>query len=144
MSPPTKKATAVLCCAVLWRSRKKGPEFVTEFFKVLPRALRHMLGKADDKTAAAVHKVVRVWEERRVFGSGTKSLKQLMQEADTPIKSGGAKTLPPVPSAAVANGAEERPAGLEAAEKLPSLEPLVQGLQQVRGQWAGHQGTRRR
>lgn len=51
------------CC-----SRKKGPEFVTEFFKVLPRALRHMMLKADERTAASLNKVIRVWEERRVFG----------------------------------------------------------------------------
>ena len=43
---------------------------MTEFFKVLPRALRHMLSKADEKTAASVNKVIRIWEERRVFGSG--------------------------------------------------------------------------
>lgn len=48
------------------RSRKKGPEFLAEFFRVLPRALRHMLSKADDRTRASVNKVVRVWDERKV------------------------------------------------------------------------------
>ena len=34
--------------------------------QVLPRALRHMLAKSDDKTRAAVNKVIRVWDERKV------------------------------------------------------------------------------
>ena len=39
------------------------PHCVTQ---VLPRALRHMLAKSDDKTKAAVNKVIRVWDERKV------------------------------------------------------------------------------
>ena len=35
---------------------------------MLPRALRHMLAKADERTKAAVNKVVRVWDERKVSG----------------------------------------------------------------------------
>lgn len=34
--------------------------------QVLPRALRHMLAKSDEKTRAAVNKVIRVWDERKV------------------------------------------------------------------------------
>lgn len=98
-----------------WRRRKKGTEFLNEFFKVglgfnsagrsarpwgcslgpaaaagalrrepcehlgprpaallcparqvLPRALGHMLGKADEATRARVNKVIRVWDERKV------------------------------------------------------------------------------
>jgi hypothetical protein len=33
---------------------------------VLPRALRHLLGKGDEKTKQAVNKVIRVWDERKV------------------------------------------------------------------------------
>ena len=46
--------------------RKRGTEFLAEFYKVLPRALRHVLAKGDDKTRAAVNKVIRVWDERKV------------------------------------------------------------------------------
>jgi len=65
-------------------SRKKGPEFVTEFYKVLPRALRHFRTKADAAGKARVDKVIKVWEERRVFGSSGKSLRQIMDEAEAP------------------------------------------------------------
>jgi len=64
-------------------SRKKGPEFVVEFYKVLPRALRHFLSKADEKSKASVNKVIKVWEERRVFGSSkTQTLQELIEEAE--------------------------------------------------------------
>jgi hypothetical protein len=48
------------------RSRKNAREFLEAFFRVLPRALHHMLAKSDEKTRAAVHKVIRVWDERKV------------------------------------------------------------------------------
>lgn len=68
---------------VLQTSRKKGPEFVVEFYKVLPRALRHFLSKADEKSKTSVNKVIKVWEERRVFGSSkTKTLQELIEEAE--------------------------------------------------------------
>ena len=38
--------------------------------QVLPRALRHMLAKSDEKTRAAVNKVIRVWDERKVRPAG--------------------------------------------------------------------------
>ncbi|GAB4818397.1 hypothetical protein N2152v2_005443 [Parachlorella kessleri] len=140
---PKRLALVYLASDVVQNSRKKGPEFVTEFFKVLPRALRHMLSKADEKTATSVNKVIRIWEERRVFGSGTTSFKQLMDEAETPSR----KHLLQLPSPPVVspragggsegiNGAAAAPlssprAALSPGNKLPSLEPLVQALQQV-------------
>jgi hypothetical protein len=65
-------------------SRRKGPEFITEFYRILPRALRHMLARSDEATKARVDKVIHVWEDRKVFGtSGAKTLHQLIEEADT-------------------------------------------------------------
>ena len=58
---------------------------MTEFYKVLPRALRFFLGKADDNDRSSVNKVIKVWEERRVFGAtGTKTLHQVIEEAEVP------------------------------------------------------------
>lgn len=36
---------------------------------MLPRALRHMMAKADEPTKARLNKVIRVWDERKV-GAG--------------------------------------------------------------------------
>ena len=56
---------------------------MNEFYKVLPRALRHFLAKADDKSKASVKKVVKVWQARKVFGSsGAKTvLDELIAES---------------------------------------------------------------
>jgi len=50
---------------------------------VIPRALRQFLSKADDKTKTSVNKVLKIWEDRKVFGkSGSKTVHQLIEEAD--------------------------------------------------------------
>jgi len=53
---------------VLQNSRKKGPEFVDEFYKVMPRAFKHLSKRADEKDKASLMKLIKVWEERKVFG----------------------------------------------------------------------------
>eukprot|EP00240_Pyramimonas_obovata_P004057 CAMPEP_0118925972 /NCGR_PEP_ID=MMETSP1169-20130426/3769_1 /TAXON_ID=36882 /ORGANISM="Pyramimonas obovata, Strain CCMP722" /LENGTH=347 /DNA_ID=CAMNT_0006867423 /DNA_START=222 /DNA_END=1262 /DNA_ORIENTATION=- len=53
---------------VLQNSRKKGPEFVDEFFKVMPRAFKHLSKQADEKVKASLMKLIKVWEDRKVFG----------------------------------------------------------------------------
>lgn len=54
----------------------------TACIQVLPRALRHMLAKSDDKTKAAVNKVIRVWDERKVGQmDGLSPLTQFCQES---------------------------------------------------------------
>jgi CID domain len=83
ISPVLFAALLTVSIALFLYSRKKGPEFVVEFYKVLPRALRHFLSKADEKSKSSVNKVVKVWEERRVFGSTkTQTLQELIEEAD--------------------------------------------------------------
>lgn len=63
---------------ILQNSKRKGNEFVTEFWKVLPSALKEMVEKGDDHGKNVVSRLVNIWEERRVFGSRTQSLKDIM------------------------------------------------------------------
>lgn len=77
----------------IFRSRRKGPEFASEFFHVVPRALRHMLSRADESTQRAVRRVVKIWDDRRVFGlGGGRLLAELLQEGgaapDAPLDEG--------------------------------------------------------
>jgi regulator of Ty1 transposition protein 103 len=83
---------------VLQNSRKKGPEFIAEFFKVLPRALRHYLSKSQGKAKERVERVIGVWEERRVFGSNSAKFRQLVDQAELPVS-------PP----AAGNGSSQHP-----------------------------------
>lgn len=72
---------------ILQNSKRKGNEFVTEFWKVLPAALKDLNENGDDQGKKVVSRLVNIWEERRVFGSRAQNLKDLML---------GAQTLPPL------------------------------------------------
>lgn len=73
---------------ILQNSRRKGNEFVAEFWKVLPAALKDVAMKGDDHGKKVVSRLVNIWEERRVFGSHAISLKDVMlgEEAVPPLE----------------------------------------------------------
>ncbi len=48
-NPQKKMALLYLANDILQNSRKKGPEYVHEFFRVLPRQLQQLLKHGDDK-----------------------------------------------------------------------------------------------
>lgn len=60
---------------ILQNSRRKGGEFVNEFWKVLPGALRQVYDNGDESGKKAATRLVDIWEERKVFGSRVQSLK---------------------------------------------------------------------
>ena len=66
MSMAKQLAMAYLANDILQNSRKKGPEFVVEFYKTLPRAVKHLLKHGDDKVKRAVNRLVDIWEDRKV------------------------------------------------------------------------------
>ncbi|XP_031497026.1 uncharacterized protein LOC116262091 isoform X2 [Nymphaea colorata] len=69
---------------ILQNSRRKGFEFVGEFWKVLPAALKAVLENGDDRGKNIVTRLVDIWEERKVFGSRTRSLKEDMLGSEPP------------------------------------------------------------
>ncbi|KAJ6929427.1 regulation of nuclear pre-mRNA domain-containing protein 1B-like isoform X1 [Populus alba x Populus x berolinensis] len=69
---------------ILQNSKKKGSEFVNEFWKVLPAALKNIVKKGDDRGKNVVSRLVNIWEERTVFGSRAQSLKEVMLGEDAP------------------------------------------------------------
>ncbi|GMI84583.1 hypothetical protein HRI_002127600 [Hibiscus trionum] len=60
---------------ILQNSRRKGSEYVNEFWKVLPAALKHVYDNGDENRKKAVTRLVDIWEERKVFGSRGQNLK---------------------------------------------------------------------
>lgn len=72
---------------ILQNSKRKGNEFVTEFWKVLPAAVKDILENGDDYGKNAASRMVGIWEERRVFGSRPQNLKDIML---------GKETIPPL------------------------------------------------
>lgn len=63
---------------ILQNSKRNGTEFVGEFWKVLPGALKDVMENGDDRGKNVVSRLVGIWEERKVFGSYAKGLKDLM------------------------------------------------------------------
>ncbi|KAE8673779.1 ELMO/CED-12 family protein isoform 1 [Hibiscus syriacus] len=63
---------------ILQNSRRKGSEFVNEFWKVLPAALKHVYEEGEEYGKKAVTRLVDIWEERKVFGSRGQNLKDEM------------------------------------------------------------------
>lgn len=121
-APPDRKLALVyLANHVLQESRKKGPEFVNEFHRVLPAAFRALTRGADDKMRRSVTRLVSVWDERKIFGSA--HIRLFKQAVGMPLDapSGGA-----APSSSGAGGA----AGLPPAEaaKLAAVGPLADAL----------------
>lgn len=69
---------------ILQNSRRNGMEFVGEFWKVLPAALKVVTENGDDHGKNVVSRLVTIWEERRVFGSRTRGLNDLMLGSEPP------------------------------------------------------------
>ncbi|XWS42757.1 hypothetical protein CRYUN_Cryun16bG0041700 [Craigia yunnanensis] len=84
---------------ILQNSRPKGSEFVNEFWKVLPSALKHVYDSGDEYGKKAVTRLVGIWEERKVFGSRGQNLKDEMLS----------KNPPPPPPPPVNNGKSSNP-----------------------------------
>ncbi|RAL38174.1 hypothetical protein DM860_000868 [Cuscuta australis] len=61
---------------ILQNSRRKGSEFVGEFWKVLPGALRKVIESGDESGRNAALRLISIWEERKVFGSRGQILKE--------------------------------------------------------------------
>ncbi|KAJ4848172.1 hypothetical protein Tsubulata_018645 [Turnera subulata] len=69
---------------ILQNSKRKGNEFVSEFWKVLPSALKDVVRQGDDRAKSVVSRLINIWEERKVFGSRAQSLQDLMFGEDAP------------------------------------------------------------
>ncbi|GAB2225975.1 hypothetical protein Droror1_Dr00021756 [Drosera rotundifolia] len=71
-----KLAFLYLANDILQNSRRKGAEFVGEFWRVLPEALRDVIRNGDDFGRNAALRLIHIWEERKVFGSRGNILKE--------------------------------------------------------------------
>ncbi|XP_042063108.1 regulation of nuclear pre-mRNA domain-containing protein 1A-like isoform X1 [Salvia splendens] len=74
---------------ILQNSRRKGSEFVNEFWKVLPRALKIVYESSNENCRKVAFRLVDIWEERKVFGSRGQNLKnELLGKNPSPVSNG--------------------------------------------------------
>ncbi|XP_051138774.1 uncharacterized protein LOC127256686 isoform X2 [Andrographis paniculata] len=69
---------------ILQNSRRKGSEFVNEFWKVLPTALKHVYDSGEENYRKVANRLVDIWLERKVFGSRGQNLKNVMLGQNPP------------------------------------------------------------
>lgn len=84
---PTKKKLSLLYLAndVVQTSRQKGPEFVNNFLRVLPKAVARFNREADESGKRSVGKLVDVWKQRQVFGRATEKFSSMVEDASKQI-----------------------------------------------------------
>ncbi|GAQ80279.1 hypothetical protein KFL_000500320 [Klebsormidium nitens] len=94
---PTERKVTLLYLAndILQNSRKKGPEFVNEFWTVLPPLLTDKKNNGDQALQQAVARLAKIWDERKVFGSKGATLLQIVSPRGV---SGAAPALSRSPS----------------------------------------------
>ncbi|CAL0329958.1 unnamed protein product [Lupinus luteus] len=63
---------------ILQNSKRKGNEFVTEFWKVLPAAVKDVFEKGGEQGKRVVSRLVDIWEQRKVFGSQAQNLRDVI------------------------------------------------------------------
>ncbi|GMH06870.1 hypothetical protein Nepgr_008710 [Nepenthes gracilis] len=89
---PREQRLAFLYLAndILQNSRRKGAEFVGEFWRVLPDALRDVIQNSDDFGRNAALRLINIWDDRKVFGSRGHILKEEMlgRRAENSSKNG--------------------------------------------------------
>ncbi|KAF3320019.1 Regulation of nuclear pre-mRNA domain-containing protein 1B [Carex littledalei] len=75
---PREQRIAFLYLAndILQNSRRKGAEFIAEFWRVLPAALADVLRKGGESGRGTVLRLLNIWNERKVFGSRGQALKE--------------------------------------------------------------------
>ncbi|KAF3535934.1 hypothetical protein F2Q69_00018639 [Brassica cretica] len=70
---------------ILQNSKRQGNEFVQEFWNVLPKAVKDIVSQGDDRGKGVVSRLVKIWEDRKVFGSRSKNLRDVMLGEDCPL-----------------------------------------------------------
>ncbi|WVZ88165.1 hypothetical protein U9M48_034713 [Paspalum notatum var. saurae] len=70
---------------ILQNSKRKGGDFVHEFWRVLPRSLKHVYENGGEEGKKVVARLIGIWDERKVFGSRIDSLKDDILGDNPPI-----------------------------------------------------------
>ncbi|XP_022853877.1 regulation of nuclear pre-mRNA domain-containing protein 1A-like, partial [Olea europaea var. sylvestris] len=81
---------------ILQNSRRKGCEFVNEFWKILPSALKSVYNLGHENCRKVASRLVNIWEERKVFGSRGQNLKNEILGKMTPVTVSNGKNSNPI------------------------------------------------
>ncbi|KAK9951449.1 hypothetical protein M0R45_006890 [Rubus argutus] len=71
---------------ILQNSRRKGSEFVNEFWKVLPAALKHVYENGDEHGKKVATRLVDIWDERKIVKRDAHSVRIKLAVGGLPEK----------------------------------------------------------
>ncbi|CAD6258526.1 unnamed protein product [Miscanthus lutarioriparius] len=60
---------------ILQNSKRKGADYVDEFWRVLPRSMKHVYEKGGEEGKKQVARLMLIWDDRKVFGTRIESMK---------------------------------------------------------------------
>ncbi|KAJ1273996.1 hypothetical protein BS78_05G029400 [Paspalum vaginatum] len=80
---------------ILQNSKRKGRDYVNEFWNVLPRSLKHVYENGGEEGKKVVARLIGIWDERKVFGNHIGSLKDdILGDSPTTLDNNGNSSNP--------------------------------------------------
>ncbi|KAL6597431.1 hypothetical protein ACP70R_046871 [Stipagrostis hirtigluma subsp. patula] len=83
---------------ILQNSKRKGGEYVNEFWRVLPRSLKDFFENGGEEGKKVVARLIGIWDERKVFGSRIENLKDEILGDNFPTLDNNANSSNPSPN----------------------------------------------
>jgi len=80
---------------ILQNSKRKGADYVDEFWRVLPRSLKHVYEKGGGEGKNQVARLISIWDDRKVFGTRIESMKNGILGDNPPILDNNGNSLNP-------------------------------------------------
>ncbi|XP_037433685.1 splicing factor 1-like [Triticum dicoccoides] len=79
---------------ILQNSKRKGGEFVNEFWRVLPGLLKDFYENGGQDGKKVVARLIGIWDERKVFGTRSESLKDILGDNPPALNSNSTTSNP--------------------------------------------------
>lgn len=97
MAPEKRLPMLYLANHILQEGKKKGREFTEEYGRVMAKALREFTRNAEAKAHASASRMVKIWEERRVFSTALiKTFKDGLQKTVAPAPAAKTERAPSI------------------------------------------------
>ncbi|PWZ37913.1 Regulation of nuclear pre-mRNA domain-containing protein 1A [Zea mays] len=80
---------------ILQNSKRKGADYVDEFWRVLPRSLKHVYENGGEEGRKQVARLILIWDQRKVFGTRIGSMKNSILGDNPPILDNNVNSLNP-------------------------------------------------
>ncbi|KQJ92467.1 proline-rich protein 36 isoform X2 [Brachypodium distachyon] len=92
---------------ILQNSKRKGGEFVNEFWRVLPGLLKDFYENGGEHGKKVVARLIGIWDERKVFGTRGESLKDMLGDNPPTLDNNGTSSNPSFNPSSISKSAQK-------------------------------------